>query len=54
MKHIIYVIDSTDFHAVDWYKTVKKICNSAKFIIATDIIALNKTDNLLNKTDNIF
>jgi len=53
-KKIIYVIDSTDFHAIDWYRTVKKICKrSCDIMIATDILASNKSDNLINKEDKI-
>lgn len=52
-QRIIYVIDSTDFHAIDWYRTVKKICKNCDVMIATDILASNESDKIINNDDKI-
>ena len=52
-QRIIYVIDSTDFHAIDWYRMVKKICKTCEVMIATDTLAVNKSDNIINNDDKI-
>ncbi len=49
---IIFVCDSRDYHAMDWYHTVKDICNTNNVFVATDIIA-DLDNNLILEDDNI-
>tara|TARA_X000000368_G_scaffold384316_1_gene342819 strand:+ start:10960 stop:12072 length:1113 start_codon:yes stop_codon:yes gene_type:complete len=55
-KNITFICGASDFHAIDWYRTIKKI-NSKKGVkvnIVTDSYDPYKKDNLLNESDNIF
>lgn len=55
-KNITFVCGASDFHSIDWYRTIKKI-NSKKGVkvnIVTDSYDPYKKDNLLNESDNIF
>ena len=49
---IIFVCDSRDYHAMDWYHTVKEICNTENVIVATDIVDYTN-HNLVLKDDNV-
>ena len=49
---IIFVCDSRDYHAMDWYHTVKEICNTEHVIVATDIVDYTN-HNLVLKDDNV-
>ncbi len=52
-QRIIYVIDSTDFHAIDWYRMVKKICKNCEVMIATDKLASSESEKIINNDDKI-
>lgn len=38
MKGIIFVGNGRDFHAIDWFRTIKKICSNCEVRFATDLI----------------
>tara|TARA_Y100000766_G_scaffold285409_1_gene308670 strand:+ start:27560 stop:28657 length:1098 start_codon:yes stop_codon:yes gene_type:complete len=53
MSKIIYVIDSTDYHAMDWFHMVKKICSASDVFVVTDRIYSNDEEKLEKKDDKI-
>ena len=52
---IIFICDSRDYHAMDWFHVVKDICNDKGYsvLIATDIIDDNENFNLIYKEDSV-
>jgi hypothetical protein len=53
MREIIFVGDGRDFHARDWYLTIKKICSSRAVIYVTDLIESEGCPRLVNENDII-
>tara|TARA_B110000003_G_scaffold273584_1_gene311644 strand:- start:8399 stop:9511 length:1113 start_codon:yes stop_codon:yes gene_type:complete len=55
-KNITFICGASDFHSIDWYRTVKKINlkKRVKVNVVTDEYSPHKLDNLLNESDNIF
>ena len=53
MKRIVFVCSTKDFHAIDWYKSAKKICKLNPYIL-TDSKSSEGFKNLLNKKDIVF
>jgi hypothetical protein len=52
---IIFVCDSRDYHAIDWFHIVNDICYDKGYsvMIATDIFDENEKFNLINKSDSV-
>lgn len=53
MKEIIFLADGRDFHAIDWYRTIVKICSDRKVFLATDIFNAEGREALFNETDQV-
>ena len=53
MNSIIFIADGRDFHAIDWYRTIVKICINRKVYLATDVVNAEGREVLLNSSDNI-
>jgi hypothetical protein len=49
---IIFVCDSRDYHAMDWFHTVKEINNNKNIILTTDFFD-NSLTNLILKDDQV-
>lgn len=52
-KEIIFLADGRDFHAIDWYKNIIKICSEKKVYLATDIFEAEGRGVLFDQGDNI-
>ena len=50
---IIFIGNARDYHAIDWYRTVKKICSSRYVIFATDLIDSEGHLKIVRDDDNI-
>jgi len=54
MKCIIFVCDSRDYHAMDWFHVVKDICVDCDVKVATDVTSdKNEADTLIKVGDEI-
>lgn len=53
MREIIFVGDGRDFHARDWYLTVKEVSSPRVVLFATDLIESEGCARLVNETDRI-
>jgi hypothetical protein len=51
MREIIFVADGRDFHARDWYLTVKEVSTPKKVIYVTDLIDSEGCVRLVNEND---
>lgn len=52
-REIIFVGNARDFHAMDWYRTIKKICNGKDVYFATDLIHSEGHRLIVDETDQI-
>jgi hypothetical protein len=50
---IIFVGDGRDFHAMDWYRTIKKICSTRQVFYATDLIDSEGRRKILEDEDSL-
>jgi len=53
MKDIVIVAGARDYHAVDWYRTIKKHIEDRKVLILTDLIDSEEFDVIVDNNDNI-
>lgn len=53
MKKIIFLSDGRDFHAIDWYRTIKEVCSTRRVLFATDLIESEGRPRLVDKDDSI-
>lgn len=53
IKNIVFVGNARDYHAIDWYRTVKKVCPAYKVFFLTDLIESESHTRLLHPTDHI-
>lgn len=53
MKDIIFIADGRDFHALDWCRTIAKICVKSNVYFATDILNAEGRGVLIRKSENI-
>lgn len=53
MNKIIFVGNARDFHAIDWYRTIKRICVNQEVIFATDLIYSEGHSKIVDQNDNI-
>lgn len=51
-EKIIFFGDGRDFHARDWYLTVKEVCSRRMVLLATDLIESEGRPRLVDK-DNV-
>ena len=52
-KSICFVASARDYHAIDWYRTVRSICLT-RIIIATDLIESEGEPKLIDDDDEIY
>lgn len=52
-NEIIFIADGRDFHAMDWYRTIKKICPDRKIYYATDLIEAEGQEKILTAEDKV-
>ena len=53
MNDIYFVCSGRDFHAVDWYRQVKKILPERNIKILTDLVEGEGFEKILINTDNV-
>lgn len=53
MDKIIFVGNARDFHAIDWYRTIKRICVNKEVLFATDLIHSEGHARIVNQDDKI-
>lgn len=53
MEDIVFVGGARDYHAMDWYRTVKSNCSSKKIAFVTDLIESEGFKKLVSEDDNI-
>lgn len=53
MKNIIFIGNSRDYHAFDWYRTVREVCPDTKVTFVTDLIDGEGFEKLIDETDNV-
>jgi hypothetical protein len=55
MGNIIFIGNSTDYHAIDWYRNIKKICSGSgqKVMFATDLVSSEGRQKLITIDDNL-
>lgn len=53
LKPIIFIGNARDFHAVDWYRSIKRICRNRTVLFATDLIASEGHAKLVASDDAI-
>jgi len=53
LNKIIFVGNARDFHAIDWYRTIKRICVNQEVIFATDLIYSEGHAQIVDQNDNI-
>lgn len=53
MDNVIFIGNSRDYHAFDWYRTIREVCPEKKVIFVTDLIDGEGFDKLIDETDNI-
>ncbi len=52
-KDVIFVCDSRDYHAMDWFHVIKNICKDKEIIVATDILDTNSSESLVLHNDTL-
>lgn len=50
---IIFLGNARDFHAIDWYRMIKKICLNRQVLFATDLIESEGHTKLVDEDDHI-
>lgn len=53
MKDIFFVGGARDYHAMDWYRTVRAIADTRKIVFVTDLIESEGFDRLITEDDEI-
>ena len=53
MGEIIIIGNARDFHAMDWYRTIKRVCSHRKILFATDLIDSEGHLKMVREDDNI-
>jgi hypothetical protein len=51
-RKIFFIAGGHDFHAIDWYRNITKICNDREVCFVTDLIQPESHSRLLNEEDN--
>lgn len=54
MKSIIFVASARDYHAMDWYCIVKRLCPQRKVAVVTDLIVGEGFEKIVSADDEIF
>lgn len=53
MGEIIIIGNARDYHAMDWYRTIKKVCSNRNVIFATDLIDSESHLKIVREDDDI-
>jgi hypothetical protein len=53
-KPICFVASARDYHAIDWYRSVKSLCSARRVFIATDLIESEGVKRLVDERDEVF
>jgi hypothetical protein len=53
MKKIIFIGNARDYHAMDWYRSVRDICKEREVLFITDLISSEGHDKLVKEDDSI-
>lgn len=53
MKTIFFVGGARDYHAIDWYRTVKELCDTRRVVFITDLITSEGYEKLVNEDDEV-
>jgi hypothetical protein len=53
-KNLLFLCSSDDYHAIDWFRTVKKVAPKSKISIVVDNLDFNNPLNLINKNDSYY
>lgn len=53
-KPICFVASARDYHAIDWYRSVKSLCRARRVFIATDLIESEGVKRLVDERDEVF
>ena len=53
-NNLLFLCSSDDYHAVDWFRTVKKVAPKSKISIVVDNLDFNNPLNLINKNDSYY
>jgi hypothetical protein len=51
LENIIFIGSARDYHAIDWYRTVKEVCSSKRVVFVTDLIDGEGFEKLVNEDD---
>ena len=54
MRPICFVASARDYHAIDWYRSVKGLCRGRRVFIATDLIESEGVEKLVDERDEVF
>ena len=52
-KPICFVASARDYHAIDWYRSVKNLCHGRRVFIATDLIESEGVEKLVDERDEV-
>ncbi len=52
MRNVIFVGNGRDFHAIDWFRTIKKICYNREVRFATDLIESEGHAKIVNREED--
>ncbi len=53
MKNIIFIGGARDYHAIDWYRTIKELCDTKRVVFITDLISSEGFEKLVGEDDDI-
>ena len=53
MNYVYFVCSARDFHAVDWYRLIKKILPKRNIKILTDLIEGEGFKKIVTNSDNV-
>lgn len=54
MRPICYVASARDYHAIDWYRSVKNLCHGRRVFIATDLVESEGVEKLVDERDEVY
>jgi hypothetical protein len=52
-RSLVFVGNGRDFHAIDWYRTVKGVCGTRRILFATDLIESEGRPRLFHRDDRV-
>lgn len=50
---IFFVASARDYHAIDWYRTVKKLCSDRRVAVVTDLVEGEGYERIVDNSDEI-